>query len=110
MARLAGIEAPAMADEEASFADLKDRCRRTIAFVESVKPSALAGADEREIILKLGSGMAFRFSGAAFLTGFALPNFYFHVTTTYALLRAAGVGLGKADFLQNTTPPTRVEA
>jgi hypothetical protein len=110
MARLSGMEAPAMADEEASFSELKDRCRRTIAFVESVPRSALDGADEREVVLKLGNGMAFRFTGAAFLTGFALPNFYFHVTTAYALLRAAGVGLGKADFLKNINPPASMDA
>ena len=105
MARLAGIEAPAMPDVEASFAELKQRCARTIAFVEGVDPAALASAAEREVELKFPNGMGYRFSGQSYLTGFALPNFFFHVTTAYAILRGAGVSLGKPDFLQHLGPP-----
>jgi uncharacterized protein len=105
MARLAGIEAPAMPDTEASFAELKERCRRTIAFVDSVDRAALDGAEDREVMLPFPNGGGYRFTGRTFLTGFALPNFYFHVTTAYAILRAQGVTLGKPDFLQHLGPP-----
>jgi hypothetical protein len=105
VARLTGIAAPAMADTEASFAELEDRCRRTVAFIQSVDRSAFEGADTREIELKFPNGMGYRFDGADFLLKFALPNFFFHATTAYALLRAQGVNVGKADFLQHLGQP-----
>lgn len=105
MARLAGIEAPSMPDTEASFAELRDRCDRTIAFVESVDAAALADAATREVVLKFPNGSGYRFDGATYLTGFALPNFFFHATTAYAILRNAGVPLGKPDFLAHLGPP-----
>lgn len=105
IARLAGVDAPSMPDTEASFAELKDRCDRTIAFIRSVDREALAGGEEREVLLRFPNGMGYRWIGRDYLTGFALPNFFFHVTTAYAILRAAGVGLGKPDFLQHLGPP-----
>jgi hypothetical protein len=108
VARLAGISAPAMPDVEASFAELKDRCRRTIAFIEGIHRSALEGAEEREVKLKFPNGTGYRFNGRDYLTGFALPNFFFHVTMTYALLRAQGVAVGKPDFLQHLGAPNIV--
>lgn len=105
MARLAGIEAPSMPDTEASFAELEARCDNTIAFVESVTPEMLAGAEDREVILKFPGGTGYRFMGRDYLTGFALPNFFFHVSTAYAILRAAGVSLGKPDYLLHLGPP-----
>jgi hypothetical protein len=105
VARLAGIEAPVMADTEGSFAELKDRCARTITFVESIDPAALASSAEREVVLSFPNGVGYRFTGRDYLTGFALPNFFFHVTTAYAILRASGVSLGKPDFLQHLGPP-----
>jgi hypothetical protein len=105
VARLAGIEAPSMPDTEASFAELKERCLKTIAFIESVDRSAFDGAEDREVVLKFPNGMGYSFTGSSFLTGFALPNFFFHATTAYALLRAQGVTLGKPDFLQHLGPP-----
>ena len=110
IARLAGIEAPAMADTEASFAELKDRCRRTVAFIEGVDRSALDGAEDRDVVLKFPNGMGYSFKGREYLTGFALPNFFFHVTTAYALLRAQRVAIGKPDFLQHLGPPTQAAA
>ncbi|HST35377.1 MAG TPA: DUF1993 domain-containing protein [Allosphingosinicella sp.] len=104
-ARLAGIEAPAMADDEASFAELRERCDKTIAFIRGVDPAGLAGAEEREVSLRFPNGMGYRFKGADYLNRFALPNFYFHATTAYAILRAAGIGLGKPDFLQHLGMP-----
>jgi len=105
MARLAGITAPAMPDTEASFAELKERCQRTIAFVDTVSPASLADAEGREVVLKFGNGMGYRLSASAFLTGFAIPNFFFHVSMAYAVLRAQGVGVGKSDFLQHMGQP-----
>jgi hypothetical protein len=108
IARLAGVEAPSMPDTEASFADLKARCQRTIDFIQSVDASKLDGAEDRAVVMKFGNGNGYEFTGARYLTGYALPNFFFHVTTAYALLRANGVGVGKPDFLQHLGQPSSV--
>jgi hypothetical protein len=107
IARLAGVEAPAMADDETTWVELKARCQRTIDFIRSVDRTAFEGAEDRTVELKFpnGYGYGYRWSGREYLPGFALPNFFFHVTTAYALLRSAGVGLGKPDFLQHLGPP-----
>ncbi|MCC6926290.1 DUF1993 domain-containing protein [Novosphingobium sp.] len=98
-ARLAGIEAPVMPDTEASFAELKDRCDKTIAFLQSVDPAAYDAGLAKEVVITFPNGAGLRFDGATFLTGFALPNFYFHASMTYAILRANGIDVGKQDFL-----------
>ena len=103
--RLAGIEAPSMPDTESSFAELRARCDKTIAFIESVDPAAISAGEDREVVLRFPNGLGYRWTGRDYLTGFALPNFYFHVTTAYAILRAEGVGVGKPDFLQHLGPP-----
>jgi len=105
IARLAGVEAPAMPDTETTLAQLKDRCERTVAFIKSIDRSALDGAEDREVVIKFPNGMGYSFTGRDYLTGFALPNFFFHVTTAYALLRAQGVAVGKPDFLAHLGPP-----
>jgi hypothetical protein len=105
LARLRGIDAPSMPDTEASFAELKERCDKTIAFLAEADAASLAGAEDRMVELRFPNGMGYRFTGAAYLTGFALPNFFFHVTTAYAILRGAGVTLGKPDFLQHLGMP-----
>ena len=105
LARLTGTEAPAMPDTESSFAELKDRCDRTIDYLQSFDPAALDGSDDREVVIECPNGMGYRFSGDLYLAGFALPNFLFHATTAYAILRNAGVSLGKPDFLQHLGPP-----
>lgn len=110
IARLAGIEAPAMADTEASFAELRDRCDRTIAFLQSITREQLADAATRAVELKFPNNMGYRFEGLSYLTGFALPNFLFHATTAYAILRAQGVSLGKPDFLAHLGAPVSFEA
>lgn len=108
IARLCGIEAPSMPDTETRFAELKDRCQKTIAFVESVDPALLAAGADRVVDLRFPDGMGYRFTGRDYLTRFALPNFFFHVTTAYAILRAEGVAIGKLDFLQHLGPPTNL--
>ena len=110
IARLAGVDAPAMADTETSFAELKARCQKTIDFIQGVGRSALDGADAREVVVRFPNGMGYRFAGKDYLTGFALPNFFFHATTTYALLRAAGVNVGKPDFLAHLGQPVQLDA
>jgi uncharacterized protein len=99
MARLAGLEVPKWDDSEASLDELRARIRKTIAYVESFAPAQIDGSEGREIVLPTRSGEPLRFSGENFLKHFALPNFYFHATTTYLLLRHAGVELGKVNFL-----------
>ncbi len=106
--RLAGIEAPSMPDTEASFAELKDRCDRTIAFIESVDRARLDGAEDRQVEIRFPNGMGYRFGGKTYLTGFALPNFFFHVTTAYAILRNQGISVGKPDFLQHLGQPIQL--
>lgn len=103
-ARLTDSEAPAMPDTESTLAELKDRCARTIAYLESVDPAAYDAGATREVTITFPNGGGIKFDGATFLTGFALPNFYFHATTTYAILRAQGVELGKQDFLAHLAP------
>ena len=105
VARLCGVAAPAMPDTEASFAELKERCSKTIAYIESIDQATLAASEAREVELRFPNGMGYRFDAAGYLTGFALPNFFFHATTAYAILRASGVSLGKPDFLQHLGPP-----
>ena len=106
LARLTGGEAPSMADTEQSFAELRERCDKTIAYLKGFDAAALAGSDAREVELTFPNGFGYRWAGADYLTSFALPNFYFHATTAYAILRHAGVSLGKPDFLQHLGPPT----
>jgi uncharacterized protein len=99
MARLAGSEIPKWEDNEASLADLRARIDKTIAYVESFTPAQIDGSEGRAITIPMRSGNALQFSGETFLKHYALPNFFFHVTTAYALLRHAGVDIGKGDFL-----------
>jgi uncharacterized protein len=96
--RLGGVEAPAMPDTEASFAALQDRIARTVAFLDSVPAEAINGKESASIEVKTPS-RSFHFTGRDYLLGFALPNFYFHVTTAYAILRHNGVPIGKMDYL-----------
>jgi hypothetical protein len=97
-ARLAGIEAPPYEDNEASFADLKARIDKTVAFIETLQPAQIDGSEAREITLKTGSGTRV-LTGQTYLLHNALPNFFFHVTTAYAILRHCGVPIGKRDFI-----------
>lgn len=98
-ARLAGVEGPSMPDTEASFAELKTRCDNTIAFVQSVDAAAIDAGIAREIEIKFPNGGGMRFDGLTYLTGFVLPNLYFHASMVYAILRKDGMDVGKMDFL-----------
>jgi uncharacterized protein len=98
VARLAGVEAPRHEDTEQTFADLKARIAKTVAFIQTVRPAQIDGSEERDIALKAGS-RELRFKGLQYLLGYALPNFYFHVATAYNILRHNGVEIGKMDYL-----------
>jgi len=97
-ARLTGSEVPKWADDEASFADLHSRVDKTLKFLGGFKPAQFVGAFSREVELTVG-GQPLAFSGQDYLQGFVLPNFYFHLTTAYDILRHNGLAIGKRDFL-----------
>lgn len=96
--RIGELEPFPLPDTEETFADLQDRIARTIAFLESVPRDRIDGREEATVILKTSRG-EFPFTGRSHVLTFSLPNFYFHLTTAYALLRQAGVPLGKLDYL-----------
>ena len=97
-ARLANIERPVYEDNEKTFDELQERIARTIAFLESIPAASIDGSEQRKVTVNL-RGNDVEFLGQRYLLHFALPNFYFHVTTAYALLRHAGVDIGKLDFI-----------
>jgi hypothetical protein len=97
-ARLAGTEPPKFEDKEATFAELVARVDRTIDYLNAFKPEQLESAETRTVTINTPRG-AFTFTGLVFLRHWALPNFFFHVTTTYNLLRHNGIELGKGDYL-----------
>lgn len=97
-ARLAGIEAPSMADTEKAFDDLYARIAKTVDFLQSVKREQIDGTEAKTITLKAGDHTV-NLTGQSYLFNFALPNFYFHVTTAYDILRHSGVPLNKLDYL-----------
>lgn len=98
VARIGGIDPPAMPDTEASFDELQQRIAATVAFLESVPRAAIDGCENADIEVKTPS-RSFHFKGLPYVTGFVLPNFYFHLTTAYAILRHKGVPVGKMDYL-----------
>lgn len=97
-ARLAGVEIPSFPDVETSFDELKARLAKTADFIGALTATQFDGAETRTVTLKL-AGQDVSFTGTNYLFGFALPNFYFHATTAYDILRHAGVPIGKRDFL-----------
>jgi hypothetical protein len=98
VARLAGVEIPRHEDVEKTLQDLKARIAKTLDFVQSLKAERIEGTEEKEIVLQMRNGER-RYTGLQYLMGHALPNFYFHVTTAYNILRHNGVELGKRDFI-----------
>jgi hypothetical protein len=100
VARLAGVEIPKHEDTEKTFDELQARIAKTLAFIATVKAAQIDGTEDKEIMLKL-QGKDVASKGMAYLLGRAWPNFYFHVTTAYNILRHNGVDLGKGDFIGN---------
>jgi len=100
VARLAGVEVPKHEDTEETFAELKTRIAKTVDFIQSIKPAQVDGSEEKNIHLKLGPREV-DYKGMQYLLGHAIPNFYFHVTTAYDILRHNGVELAKRDYLAN---------
>ncbi len=98
VARLAGIEIPVYEDNEKTLAELKARIAKTVDFIQSVTPAQIDGTEDKDIVTKRGDKET-HYKGMQFLLGHALPNFYFHVTTTYNILRHNGIEIGKRDFL-----------
>ena len=97
-ARLAGLEVPSFPDTETDFAQLAGRIARTIDFLKSLKPAQIDGSEARDIKVPVGP-QTVAFQGQAYLLHFAMPNFYFHLTIAYAILRHCGVEIGKRDFI-----------
>ena len=97
-ARLSGSEIPKYEDNEATFPELATRIEKTIAFLDTFKPEQIDGTEEKSITIKLRSG-DLNFTGLSYVLNFALPNFYFHITTAYNILRHNGIEVGKNDFL-----------
>lgn len=96
--RLTSIEVPRFPDEEKTVAELRERIAKTLAFLETVQPVDLEGSESREVVLNFPN-LKVTFTGEEYLLKFVLPNFYFHLTTAYDILRHKGVPVGKADFL-----------
>lgn len=99
VARISGLEAPKFEDSETTLAELQERIRKTLDWLETVPASALDGTEDKDITFPIGREKTRTMKGQAYLTGWALPNFFFHVTTAYAILRHNGVDLGKQDYL-----------
>jgi hypothetical protein len=99
VARLSGMEAPKFEDNETTLAQLQERIQKTLAFVATVPAAALDGTEAKEITFPAGPGKTRTLSGQDYLTGWMLPNMYFHITTAYAILRSNGVEVGKIDYL-----------
>lgn len=108
VARLSGGDSPKFEDKETTFEQLRERIRGTIAYLESVPAQAIDGSEAREISVPRRDG-AMAMTGESYLKQFVLPNFFFHVTTVYALLRHNGVELGKSDYLGSLPPARRAE-
>jgi hypothetical protein len=98
LARLAGLELPSYPDDETTFDALQARIAKTLDYVKTFKPEQIDGSEDRDIVLKFGA-TTLPFKGQAYLIQFALPNFYFHTSMAYAILRHNGVDVGKRDFM-----------
>jgi hypothetical protein len=98
-ARLAGLEVPSFPDTEATFGELKARIAKNLEFINGIDVAKFQGSEDRDIVFAMRSGEQRFFKGLNYLRDFVLPQMYFHVTTTYALLRHNGVEIGKGDFI-----------
>ena len=104
VARVAGVDAPKFEDNEATFGELKARVQKTLDFLATVQASALDGTEAKEVTFPVGKDKTRTMTGQAYLTTWALPNMFFHITTAYAILRHNGVELGKSDYLVGGVP------
>jgi uncharacterized protein len=102
--RLAGKELLKFANDETTIAQLKDRVAKTIDYLKNIKQSEIDGTESKEISITFPMGQTRQFTGQSLLLGNSLPNFYFHATTAYDIIRQCGVEIGKRDFMG--TPPT----
>jgi hypothetical protein len=98
-ARLAGVEVPAYEGKERSFADLDALLTRTLAFLDGVPAAGFAGSETKDIVLRPGTPKEKKMSGEAYLAHYGIPQFFFHVTTAYAILRHNGLPIGKRDYI-----------
>jgi uncharacterized protein len=98
-ARLVGADVPKYDDEEQTFGELRDLIARTLGFIEGFTPAQFDGSAQREIVIRPGTPKERRFDGQAYLLSYGLPQFFFHVTAAYALLRHNGVEIGKRDYM-----------
>lgn len=98
-ARLAGVEIPVNEDLETSFPELKARIEKTLGFISSIQPEQINGSEEKEIITRPGTPKEKRFNGQSYLLHYGIPQFFFHVTTAYDILRSKGVEIGKRDYM-----------
>ena len=98
-ARLAGVEVPVYEDTEQTFTDLRARITKTLTFISGLTPTQINGSETREIVLRPGTPKEMKLSGHTYLLNYGLPQFFFHVTTTYAILRHNGIEIGKRDYM-----------
>ena len=98
-ARLAGVEVPVYDDKEQTFAELQALITKTLAFIESLTPAQFEGSETREIVLRPGTPKEKKMVGQSYLSNYGLPQFFFHVTTAYGILRNNGLEVGKRDFM-----------
>ena len=98
-ARLAGVDVPVYEDKEQTFADLQALITKTLAFIDGLKPAQFEGSESREIVLRPGTPKEKKLVGQSYLSNYGLPQFFFHVTTAYAILRHNGVDVGKRDYM-----------
>jgi hypothetical protein len=98
-ARLAGVDVPAYEDTEQTFADLQARIAKTLAFIDGLSPAQIDGSEQREVVLRPGTPKEQKFPGQSYLLHYGFPQFFFHVTTAYSILRHNGVEIGKRDYV-----------
>jgi len=98
-ARLAGVEIPSFQDTEQTFEDLHARIAKTLDFINTIEPQQVNGSEERDVVVYKGAPYEMQLQGQTYLIHFGLPNFLFHVTMAYAILRNNGVDVGKSDFI-----------
>lgn len=97
--RLADDDMPAFEDNETSFAELQERINKTLAYIEGIDAAKFDGSEQRQIVLRPGTPKEKTFTGEAYLLAYGIPQFFFHVTTAYALLRHNGLAIGKLDYM-----------